>query len=73
MAGDLADQGWILYVEAPASGNARFLVGLSTDREAELAVRKHYPRETIRIVRFVRLSEAHVIGYKLKKGEVRPW
>jgi hypothetical protein len=73
MAEGLAEQGWILYVESPTSGAAKFLVGLNTDREAELAVRRHYSNKTIRIVRFVHLSEAHVIGYKLKKGEVRPW
>jgi hypothetical protein len=73
MVDNLADEGWIALVRSDASGAAVYLVGLATSRESEIAVRDHYPNETIKIEQLVRLSKANIDGLHLRVGELRPW
>jgi hypothetical protein len=73
MAENWADEGWAVFVRGEASGPAVYLVGLATDRESEDAVRGHYTNETVKVEQPVRLTKENVVGFKLRKGEMRPW
>jgi hypothetical protein len=71
MAETWADEGWAVFVRGEASGPAVYLVGLATDRESEDAVRAHYTNETVKVEQPVRLTKENVVGFKLRKGEMR--
>jgi len=73
MADDLADDGWIVSVECPVAGSARYLAGFDTPREALLAIKRLYGGRQLRFVGCVRADHNDLTANRVLSGEVRPF
>jgi hypothetical protein len=72
MSCELAADGWIVSVECPATGPARYLAGFYTPREALMAIRQRHTARPVRLVACTRLTQEDLVAARLIEGEVRP-
>jgi hypothetical protein len=71
MSDQLSRAGWIVEVECPTTGPAKYLAGFDTPREAMLAVRDRYGRRTLRFKGCVRMTSVALRESRLLKSEIR--